>query len=64
MYTVFSDDTVVWSAVGGADIYRGQAVVHGHDEFFPDFAKQVRIVHYSSARWQRKPVRSSSKRVE
>ena len=37
---------MVWSAVGGADIYRGQAApatvgLHGHDEFFADFAKQV-----------------------
>ena len=32
--------------MGGADIYRGQAApatagLHGHDEFFADFAKQV-----------------------
>jgi hypothetical protein len=42
------DDTVIWSAIGGADIYRGQAApatagLHGHDEFFADFAKQVLI---------------------
>jgi hypothetical protein len=39
---------VIWSAIGGADIYRGQAApatagVHGHDEFFADFAKQVPV---------------------
>ena len=46
-----SDDTVIWSAVGGADIYRGQALaatagLHGQDEFLADFAKQVAILRF------------------
>jgi len=31
---------IEWAAVGGADIYRGHAIVEEHDEFAAEFAKQ------------------------